>query len=337
MRKAVEFGPEVAAYHHDLGSSLAEQRKLVDAEAAFREATNLDSNYAMAWYSLGTCLLQQEKLQDAESAFRSAIQLKPDYADAHFNLGTALSQQGKYREAEAAYRRYIELAPDDPNAHGLLGDVLLKQGRFEDAIQATRDAKKLLGFLSPMHLSANQQIRECERLLELEKRLPGVLDGSDAATVADLIEMAELCQRYKGRHRDAVALYEAAFVKEPTSRLYTEKLCRYNAGCAAIQVVAGSDAGAPPLSEADQAQYRSRALTWIRMELDALTNVHQISGRLFANQLQSDLRSWQSDPDLACVREAESLSRLPEDEQQAWRTLWKDVQSLVDRVSATGP
>jgi hypothetical protein len=37
------------------------------------------------------------------------------------------------------------------------------------------------------------------------------------------------------------------------------------------------------------------------------------------------LQHWQTDPDLAGVRDKESLAILPEAEQEAWRKLWAEV------------
>jgi hypothetical protein len=38
------------------------------------------------------------------------------------------------------------------------------------------------------------------------------------------------------------------------------------------------------------------------------------------------------DGDLASVRDAESLAKLPEDERKAWRRFWADVDALLKRV-----
>jgi hypothetical protein len=41
------------------------------------------------------------------------------------------------------------------------------------------------------------------------------------------------------------------------------------------------------------------------------------------------LRHWQTDPDLAGVRDKEALAALPEAEQEAWRKLWADMEELL--------
>jgi hypothetical protein len=50
--------------------------------------------------------------------------------------------------------------------------------------------------------------------------------------------------------------------------------------------------------------------------------------------ITQQLKRWQQDPDLAGVRDAEDLARLPEDEQKAWRELWSDVAALLKKAES---
>ncbi len=68
------------------------------------------SNYGSILKGLG-------KLKEAESLFRNAIELNPDFAEAHCNLGNLLSDVGKLKEAESFYKNAIELSPDFAEAH----------------------------------------------------------------------------------------------------------------------------------------------------------------------------------------------------------------------------
>ena len=47
------------------------------------------------------------------------------------------------------------------------------------------------------------------------------------------------------------------------------------------------------------------------------------------------LDHWKQDTDLAGIREADGLAKLPADEQKVWRAFWADVDSLLKR--AGGP
>jgi len=54
----------------------------------------------------------QKKLQDAEAAFRKGIALSADEATFHFNLGYTLLQLGKDPEGIAELKKYTEMEPD---------------------------------------------------------------------------------------------------------------------------------------------------------------------------------------------------------------------------------
>ena len=54
----------------------------------------------------------QKKLQEAEAAFRLAVTAKADYAESHYNLGVVLLQQNRDPEGIAVLKKYLELAPD---------------------------------------------------------------------------------------------------------------------------------------------------------------------------------------------------------------------------------
>jgi hypothetical protein len=46
------------------------------------------------------------------------------------------------------------------------------------------------------------------------------------------------------------------------------------------------------------------------------------------------LRHWQTESDLAGVRDKEALATFPESEREAWRKLWADVETLLHRAQS---
>jgi hypothetical protein len=48
--------------------------------------------------------------------------------------------------------------------------------------------------------------------------------------------------------------------------------------------------------------------------------------------VQHMLRHWQTDPDLAGLREAATLAKLPEAERKRCRQFWAEVTQLLDRA-----
>jgi hypothetical protein len=52
-------------------------------------------------------------------------------------------------------------------------------------------------------------------------------------------------------------------------------------------------------------------------------------------QARKTLAPWRDDPDLAALRDAETLERLPPSERQECRALWQDIAALLRRAQTT--
>jgi serine/threonine protein kinase/Tfp pilus assembly protein PilF len=65
-------------------------------------------------YEMGVSLGNSGKLVEAAAAYRAAIRLKPEFAEAHCNLGHVLLEQGDYAEALVMRRRGHELGTKQP-------------------------------------------------------------------------------------------------------------------------------------------------------------------------------------------------------------------------------
>jgi Flp pilus assembly protein TadD len=59
----------------------------------FREALQLEPDYAEAHNNLGITLASLGKLEEAIGHWREALRIKPGFADAERNLAVALSQK----------------------------------------------------------------------------------------------------------------------------------------------------------------------------------------------------------------------------------------------------
>ncbi len=90
---------------------------------------------------------------------------------------------------------------------------------------------------------------------------------------------------------------------------------------------AGRGHDEPPLDVAERAKLRRQALDWMQDELTALTKLLEFPAT------GQNLELWKLDADLASVREVEFLTKLPAVEQEAWKKLWADVDSLLTRGS----
>jgi predicted O-linked N-acetylglucosamine transferase (SPINDLY family) len=141
--QAITLDVGAAVAHSNRGAALAQQGKLDEAVACYRQALALRPDYAEAHNNLGAALRQQGKLDEAVASFRRAVELKPDYAGAHSNLGVALSEQGQPDEAVACYQRALALRPDFAGVYNNLGLTLQSQGKLDEAVACHRRALEL--------------------------------------------------------------------------------------------------------------------------------------------------------------------------------------------------
>jgi serine/threonine protein kinase len=328
---------EAAQAHYNRGGTLYRQGRFKEAETAYRQALSLNAEFPMALHNLGMTLAARGRFQEAEEAYRASLRLKPDYPMAHLNLGSALGSLGRQEEAEAAYREALRLDPHNPAAHCNLAAALQEQGRLTESLEAFRHGH-LLGTQLPGWRSPSEQwVREAERLVELDHRLPAILRGDAApASAAEALEMASLCQHPAKRfHAAAVRLAAAAFAAEPKLADDLDAQPRYNAACSAVLAAAREAADARALSDTAAAELRSQALQWLRADL-ALYARMTVGDPQALQTARLQLAHWHSDGDLAPVRDKDALARLPEAERDAWGQLWASVDALRQRLSGLG-
>jgi tetratricopeptide (TPR) repeat protein len=330
FQEALRLDPKFAHAHNNLGHALAAQGQRDAAIDHYQQALRIDPKYALAHYNLGNALAAQGRRDEAIRHYQGAIELDPGYAPTHYNLGNALAAQGQRDEAIRRYHQALRLNPKYAQAHGALGHALLAQGRFTEGQAATRRCLELLPQAHPLRPRVTRQLRLGERMLALEARLPTVLQGRDKpANAAEGLQFAQLC-RVRKRYAAAARLYAGALAADPKLAGDLRASHRYNAACAAALAAAGHGADAATLGDEERAHLRRQALTWLTADLAAWATLIKDSPRETARARQA-LRHWQTDGDLAGVRDAGRLTKLPAAEQEACRRLWAEVDALLRR------
>jgi tetratricopeptide (TPR) repeat protein len=331
-REILRLDPKDARTHNNLGIALKDQGDVAGAVAAYREALRLDPKAARAHYNLGLALEDQGNVAEAIAAYREALRLDPGFAMAHNSLGNALKDQGELAGAEAAYREALRLNPKFAEAQCSLGNALRRRGQFAAALEALRRGHEL-GSQQPGWLYPSAQwVREAERLVALEPKLPDLLAGTARpADAAEALAYAQVCH-YKHRYAAAARSYADAFAADPNLADDLKAQYRYVAAFSAARAAAGQSEDAGKLEAKERSRLRQQALAWLRADLtlwgqqpDADTPADR------ARRLRM-LRHWQHDPDLAGLRDAPELAKLPADEQEAWRKLWADVEALLNKA-----
>jgi serine/threonine protein kinase/tetratricopeptide (TPR) repeat protein len=331
-RVAIRIKNDDPLPRNNLGAALVDKGLLDEAIAEYREAIRLKEDYDEAHINLGIALANKGRLDEAIAEYREAIRLEKDLvAEARFHLGRALVVKGLVNDAIAEYRKAIALEPNYAEAHCNLGHALRQQGEFRDALTEMRRGHELGSRAPGWRYPSAQWVRQCERLVDLDEKLPGFRSGkSTPASTAERIELAGLCI-LKHLNRAAARFYDEAFAAEPTVVAPN----RYNAACVAALAGCGQGKDADKLEEKERYHLRCQALDWLRAELEANRLLLEKDANKAGPTLPGQMRHWLRDPDFGGVRGPEALAKLPEAERQPWQKLWQDVDDLLKRAQGT--
>jgi hypothetical protein len=177
-------------------------------------------------------------------------------------------------------------------------------------------------------------IRECERLVLLDRRLPALLSGKKRpADTAERLTLARMCHEYKQLHAAAAQFYTEAFVEAPQLADDLREQHRYRAACAAARAGCGHGKDAGQSDDKHRVSLRHQALAWLQAEITAYRRLLDKEPDKAAG-IREWFRDWQRDKDFDGVREAEALAKLPEAERADWQKLWGDVEAMVAAAQA---
>jgi tetratricopeptide (TPR) repeat protein/serine/threonine protein kinase len=335
LQKAVEADPAHFNAHFNLGSLLANQGKFDGAADAYRRALELDPASFDTRQCLGIVFGKQGKGAEAIAELRAAMELRPNEASVHANLGSALKVEGRLDEAIVEYRKAIELQPEDAQPHASLAGALLENGELAAALLSFRRCHDLGSRAPGWQFPSAEWIADCEKLIELEGRLPRVLAGEEVpGDGKERLAFADLAYRTR-RFELAARFFEEALASEPGLETHPPGVHRYNAACAAALAGAGQGRDASSVDEAARERRRAQALGWLRGELEQAAGLAGTPATRAG--VARALRHWLHDPDLKSLRDGASLAGLPPEERQAFEELWSNVGDLLRGVEKEKP
>lgn len=237
----------------------------------------------------------------AEQVLRSALQARPQSVVLRNALGQFLEQQQRWPEAVVCYEVTRALRPDLGVA---LARTLVRSGQIEqglslfDQLQSERPDHPWLPF-------AHGDTSPAERLT-----------------------WAALCRKPVRRlYVTAFRLSDEAFALEPKRAENFQAEDRYRAACSAVLAAAGTAEDGKCLPDRVVLMLRHRALGWLRADRALAAELVQKGGPT-AKEVRQRLAGWQSNAELASVREKAALDRLPADEREQWQQLWAEVEAL---------
>jgi serine/threonine-protein kinase len=143
-----------------------------------------------------------------------------------------------------------------------------------------------------------------------------------------------MCQEpFKQFYAASVRFYTDAFAADMKLAGDLRQPHRYNAACAAALAGCGQGKDADKVEEKERARLRQQSLEWLRADLALWTKLAENDNPKARETVQQKMKHWQTDADLAGVRDKDALAKLPAEEQEAWRQLWDDLSAVLKRAS----
>jgi eukaryotic-like serine/threonine-protein kinase len=293
------------------------------------------------------CLLlpgSEEELRQAVALTRRAAavaDVKYDWARPYFLFAQGLAnyRRGRFDEAiavlsgQARDTRYI-----GPSARLVAAMALYRKGKTDEARAALTAAVEPYDWGAAKADRRDVWIphvlrREAEALIL--PSLPAFLEGKhQPRDNGERLALAGAC-RYRGRRAAEAGLLEAAFAADPKLADDPKAGLRYRAAGAAAVAGCGGGADGAALGEPERARWRRQAVAWLRLDLAAWTKRLEAAQPADRAEVQKVLARWRDDPDLAGLRNADALERLPPAERKECQALWQEVAALLRRAETT--
>jgi TolB-like protein/DNA-binding winged helix-turn-helix (wHTH) protein len=192
--------------------------KMLDSGAYYRQATELQPDYAAAWAGLanyygegiaGDALDPRTAFGPEEAAAKRAVELDPELAEARVALAAAyLIARWDWTDADRESQRAIRLDPRSGELYYFRACVLTAMGRYAGAIEAAKKSVELAPYerptaLAEMYFTAR---RFDEALAEVHLRLEAMPNNGDL-----LFTLAEIWRR-KGNYKESVDAWAKASI-----------------------------------------------------------------------------------------------------------------------------
>jgi TolB-like protein/Tfp pilus assembly protein PilF len=147
-------------------SPISSMPAMREQEALFKQAVQLDPNFAAAWGELARVHAlyafwgidgSLARLAEADAAIAQAMRIAPDAPEVIGALGTyAYYAYRDYARATAQYGKLAKLQPNNPTVYSSLGLILRRQGRWAEALTNFRHAAEL----DPANINVQRNLRQ---------------------------------------------------------------------------------------------------------------------------------------------------------------------------------
>jgi hypothetical protein len=303
----------------------------------------------------------------------AAHALRPNSAGALLMLGRSLAGLGRDEEALAVYLRLVRWHPSQWFYLLGFGGELDDKGDHERAAVAFRKATELalehptellVGPIIPPPVARRPSLTDELIAPLLQRAATQSESGAARMTLAVFLRcagrLAESAAAYREgfsrlapgsaeahyhlanflydskRYAAAARLWSEAMEADPKLVDDRQAQHRYNAACTAALAAAGQGIDDPPPNDAAKLKLRVQARAWLQAELAAWSKLQDAQPQSRSLVLQT-LQHWRQDTDLAAIRDAAALAKLPQAERKEWEKLWADVDAQLNRAQGQAP
>ena len=123
-----------------LGDAYTQTHDYAKAEAAYRQAVDLDPQELSHLRSLGSTLLAEEKYPDALTVYQKLADLMPEDGDTYIRIAQIYREMHQLDKAEENVVKARQYNPGSPEVMYNEALIYEAQGRFDDAIRVVSDA-----------------------------------------------------------------------------------------------------------------------------------------------------------------------------------------------------
>ncbi len=340
FRTAIKLDPHFGNAYWGLGDALMKQGQLAQAIQEYHKALakapklvgTIGPTLAEAHFKQGNALMKDGQLSEAIKHYQKALEFNPKADGAHLNLGNALRVKGRLDEAIKHYEKAVRLAPKLAVAHFVLGRALMEQGRFTEARDALRLQLDQLPQGHSLRPAMSHISRQCQQLLALAPKLPAIRKGvAQPADEGERLLLGRMC-RYKKLYATAARFYAESMKANPLLAALPATEIQYAAACCAALAGTSKGEDAAKLDDKERTRLRQQARDWLTADLGLWARQLKSGKAADRAQVRQKLLHWQQDADLAGIRDAADLDKLPESERVACRKLWADVADLLKKA-----
>jgi len=157
----------------NLGYTLYQANRIPEAMDLFNQAKRLKP--AVGYYSVANALVLRGRTSEAIDQYKQALQIDPDYAEAHHNLGSAFLLMGRTPEAIEHYEQALRIDPAFAGAHNNLGNALVQTGRAAEAIDHYKEALRITPNSADAHNNLAAALAQMGRTSEAIEQLKAAL------------------------------------------------------------------------------------------------------------------------------------------------------------------